>query len=128
MSLQINPSLYDEKLQYSDQYMPMAMMPAIVEAISNGGGGGGGGTTEPLIVTIDNETGYTNKTYKECKDAILAGQMVFYRYYYEYQGQVEQDSYFALTSLDEQSGLYTVNFGSYTFTTDDPTHTMYTPD
>lgn len=87
-----------------------------------------GGTTEPLIVVLDAETGYTNKTYKECKDAFLAGQMVLYRYLYEYEEQVQQDSYFTITSLDEQSGMYSVFFGIYTFTTDDPTHTMYMPD
>ena len=37
--MEINKCLEDPNTQYSDQYMPLAMMPAVVEAIQNAGGG-----------------------------------------------------------------------------------------
>ena len=128
MSLQINPCLYDEKLQYSDQYMPIAMMPAIVEAIGSGGGGGGGGTA-PLIVTINSDTGYTDKTFGECWDAFLAGRSVLYRSFYEYEGEIQEDTYFALQSVDVQAGGVTAIFGgSYTLMAESKDDYMFIPD
>lgn len=39
--MEINKCLRDPATAMSDQFMPIAMMPAVVEAIDNGGGGGG---------------------------------------------------------------------------------------
>lgn len=39
--MEINKCLEDPNTVYSDQYMPLAMMPAVIEAIQQGGGGGG---------------------------------------------------------------------------------------
>lgn len=65
--LPINPSLYDPALQYSDQYMDLAMVPPIVnqikqnsddiEELKEGGGGGGGAKFGPYFLCNG-----TNKT------------------------------------------------------------------
>ena len=39
---------------------------------------GGGGSSEPFIFTYNFQTGLTNKTYKEIKDAFLSGAKVLY--------------------------------------------------
>lgn len=67
--MEINKCLEDPNTQYSDQYMPLAMMPAVVEAIQNAGGGG-----FPLI-TEASETGTLNKTAAELIAMLESGSM-----------------------------------------------------
>lgn len=73
--LPINPSLYDPALQYSDQYMDVAMMPPIVNQIKQNTDDieelkeGGGGGSMIVTFTVDNNTVSADKTIAEIVEA-----------------------------------------------------------
>lgn len=75
--MEINKCLEDPNTKYSDQYMPLAMMPGVVEAIQNAGGGGAF-----LIITAD-ENDVLQKTAGEIATALDSGLLGLYRTTFE---------------------------------------------
>lgn len=73
--MEINKCLEDPNTVYSDQYMPLAMMPAVIEAIQQGGGG-----NEDLMFAFMDTMGdelTCSVTYADMSAKILSGGRVF---------------------------------------------------
>lgn len=72
--MEINKCLEDPNTVYSDQYMPLALMPAVIEAIQNAGGG-----IEIITATFSETAGglVLSKTWNELNSMLSNSVMPF---------------------------------------------------
>ena len=78
--------------------------------------GGGGSTGEAFVLTLDGDTGKTDKTFAETEEALLAGQPIYL---------LTNEAYYPLLSLLTHEGYLQANFNDVTYVPDNGEESGY---